>query len=296
MYSQLIQKFVEEESLPANYAEDAKHYFVPLANHIAIQIFGSDDTLVFGVNGAQGTGKTTLAKLLVKLLNIHQLRIANLSIDDFYLTKSEREELSINLHPLLQTRGVPGTHDTSLLLKKITELKSLKADQFCEIPRFNKATDDRFKELGWQQISGPVDAIILEGWCVGAPPQEPEDLEIAVNSLEASQDPDGSWRRYINTQLAGQYQQVFAQIAELIMLKPPSFAQIFQWRALQEEKLGKVSTIKASNVMNEESLNRFIQHYERLTRHCLKNLPSQASVLYELDSDHRIDNVSGLKC
>lgn len=296
MYSHLIHQFVEEESLPATYVQDATQYIVPLANLIAAEIFNLNKVLIIGVNGAQGTGKTTLTKLLVKLLKEQNHNIANLSIDDFYLTKLERQHLAHNLHPLLRTRGVPGTHDISLLLTKVDELKCLKINQICKIPRFNKAIDDRFNKHEWQHIKGPVDAIILEGWCIGIPPQESSELEIAINGLEASEDQDCSWREHVNSELAGQYQQVFGQIAKLIMLKAPSFEQIYKWRALQEEKLKKISSVSTSSIMNKADLSRFIQHYERLTRHSFAHLPAKADVLYELASNHRIEKVSGLNC
>ncbi|MDD9960410.1 MAG: hypothetical protein OXU66_15950 [Gammaproteobacteria bacterium] len=294
MYSQLIREFVEQETLPASYVEDAAEFVVPLTELIAKQIIAANECLVIGINGAQGTGKTTLAKLCTKLLEARKFRIANLSIDDFYLTKSERLQLATDRHQLLGTRGVPGTHDVRLLLDKLSELKILKSAGSCEVPRFNKASDDRLGQNDWQCISGPVDAIILEGWFVGVPPQEIADLQQAINSLEEDEDTDGQWREYVNSQLAGLYQQVFKQFSSLVMLQAPSFEQVFTWRALQEEKLQRTTSTNVSKIMNSEQLHRFIQHYERLTRHCLDVLPSQANIVFELGSDHRFKNVSGM--
>ena len=144
---------------------------------IANRALDSEHTLYVGINGAQGTGKTTLGKLLVTLLSAREFRVANFSIDDFYLTQSERNQLAESQHPLLATRGVPGTHDISLLMTKFEELKNLKAEQVCELPRFNKAIDDRCGTEDWQKLIGPIDAVILEGWFVGAPPQATRDIE-----------------------------------------------------------------------------------------------------------------------
>ena len=124
MYSQLTAEFVEKESLPPSYIEDALEFIVPLSELIAAQIIATNNCPVIGINGAQGTGKTTLSDLCTKLMETHEFKIANLSIDDFYLSKSEREQLATDRHPLLRTRGVPGTHDVSLLLSKIEELKN----------------------------------------------------------------------------------------------------------------------------------------------------------------------------
>ena len=291
MYSQLISDFVENEGLPDSYREDAFEFFVPLVDLIANRALDSEHTLYVGINGAQGTGKTTLGKLLVTLLSAREFRVANFSIDDFYLTQSERNQLAESQHPLLATRGVPGTHDISLLMTKFEELKNLKAEQVCELPRFNKAIDDRCGTEDWQKLIGPIDAVILEGWFVGAPPQATRDIELPINSLEKTEDADGSWRKYANYQLADQYQSAFDQLDLLIMLKAPSFKQVSEWRSLQEEKLEKIGPIDSPGIMDEEQLARFIQHYERLTRHCLEYLPVKADVLFDLDTDHRIAGV-----
>ena len=291
MYSQLISDFVENEVLPDSYREDALEIFVPLIDLIANRTLDSEHTLNVGINGAQGTGKTTLGKLLVTLLSAREFRVANFSIDDFYLTQSERNQLAESQHPLLATRGVPGTHDISLLMTKFEELKNLKAEQVCELPRFNKAIDDRCGTEDWQKLIGPIDAVILEGWFVGAPPQATRDIELPINALEKTEDADGSWRKYANYQLADQYQSAFDQLDLLIMLKAPSFKQVSEWRSLQEEKLKKIGPIDSPGIMDEEQLARFIQHYERLTRHCLEYLPVKADVLFDLDTDHRIAGV-----
>ena len=291
MYSQLISDFVENEALPDSYREDAFEFFVPLVDLIANRALDSEHTLYVGINGAQGTGKTTLGKLLVTLLSAREFRVANFSIDDFYLTQSERNQLAESQHPLLATRGVPGTHDISLLMTKFEELKNLKAEQVCELPCFNKAIDDRCGTEDWQKLIGPIDAVILEGWFVGAPPQATRDIELPINALEKTEDADGSWRKYANYQLADQYQSAFDQLDLLIMLKAPSFKQVSEWRSLQEEKLKKIGPIDSPGIMDEEQLARFIQHYERLTRHCLEYLPVKADVLFDLDTDHRIAGV-----
>ncbi len=291
MYSQLISDFVDNEALPGSYREDALKFFVPLVDLIANRKLDSKRTLYLGINGAQGTGKTTLGKLLVTLLSAREYRVANFSIDDFYLTQSERKQLAESQHPLLATRGVPGTHDISLLMTKFEELKNLKAGQECKLPRFNKAIDNRYGTGNWQKLIGPIDVVILEGWFVGAFPQAAGDLERPINELEKTEDADGRWREYANHQLAGQYQSAFDQLDLLIMLKAPSFNQVSEWRSLQEEKLSKSASLDAPGIMDKEQLAKFIQHYERLTRHCLEYLPVKADVLFDLDADHRIAGV-----
>jgi D-glycerate 3-kinase len=294
MYTQLIENFVEQESLPESYGQDAAQYFVPLAERIAALILKSKQPLFVGINGAQGTGKTTLSKLLIQLLEARDFNIASFSIDDFYLSKKERQELARTKHPLLITRGVPGTHDMALLQDTLSRLLTQQQGQFLTVPRFDKALDDRAARADWKQVDGAVDAIILEGWCVAVTPQEAAALANPINALEAEEDSEKGWREFVNSQLADHYQSVFKQIQFLIMLKAPSFKQIFEWRKLQEEKLRRMSSLDASAIMNEEQLQRFIQHYERLTRHCLQSLPENSDVLFELDTSHQFANATGL--
>ena len=109
-----------------------------------------------------------------------------------------------------------------------------------------------------------------------------------VNELEQTEDKEGVWRRYVNQQLSLDYQTLFRRINELIMLQAPSFDKVFEWRSKQEEKLKNKIGNKAKGVMDSTELHRFIQHYERLTRHCLVTLPAQADVVFRLDNNHRV--------
>ena len=293
MYSQLIKKIAEIESLPNSYVSDALRYFLPLAKVITKKITQSSTPVVIGISGAQGTGKTTLSYLLSQLLTKQQFKIARFSLDDFYLTKNERNLLASQEHPLLCTRGVPGTHDTGMLLTKLHGLLNQKENQNIKIPKFNKADDERALEGNWSTVKGSVDAIFMDGWFVGATPLDPKMLEDPINELEKTEDITREWRKFINKQLSGNYQKIFSQINFLIFLEAPSFSQIYGWRKLQEEKLRKRSPT-AHGLMDDDQLFRFIQHYERLTQHCLAILPELADVIFLLDSDHRIADCSGL--
>ena len=73
-------------------------------------------TLLVGLAGGQGTGKTTISTLLkLVLIKYFKLQVFKISIDDFYKTRKERILLSKKKHPLLLTRGVPGTHDINFI-------------------------------------------------------------------------------------------------------------------------------------------------------------------------------------
>lgn len=267
--------------------------YVPLAAWAAQK--KTDQPLVLGINGAQGSGKSTTFELLKLILGkAFGLRVEGFSIDDLYKTRAEREELARTVHPLLITRGVPGTHDTELGLRTLDTLKTLSKDRSAALPAFDKAVDDRKPKQEWPRCRGPVDIIILEGWCVGACPQPEEALAQPVNALEAEEDPDGTWRRYVNGQLAGDYERLFAELDALIMLKVPSMESVFEWRSLQERKLAEARRQEPGEnlrLMDDRALERFIMHYERLTRYMLEEMPGRADVTLFLNEQHQIHQI-----
>ena len=289
MYQQLIKDFIQQERLPSTYLLDATQYFLPLVRDIKAEIQSSrKGPFLIGINGAQGTGKSTLAKLLSALLTSSGYRTVNLSIDDFYYSKAKRQELADEIHPLLRSRGVPGTHDVDLALNLIEQLCAAGSNQQITLPRFDKSLDDCRPVAACEQIQGPIDIIILEGWFVGAKAQAGDELTQAINELEINEDSDGRWRAYVNQQLAGSYQSLFEKIHILLMLQAPGFEQILEWRSLQEEKLRTLVVTDASGLMDRKAIKHFIQHFERLTRHCLRTLPDSADRVFRLNTEHRI--------
>jgi D-glycerate 3-kinase len=289
MYQQLIKDFIQRERLPTTYLPDATLCFLPLLHDIEAKLQSSrQGPLLIGINGAQGTGKSTLAKLLSSLLTSNGRRAANLSIDDFYYSKAKRQELADEIHPLLRSRGVPGTHDVDLALHLLEQLAGSGPGQKITLPRFDKSVDDCCPLDAREQLRGPVEVIILEGWFVGAKPQPKDKLTSAINELESKEDSDARWRTYVNQQLAGSYQSVFEQIHMLLMLQAPGFEQVLEWRSMQEEKLRAIAVKDASGLMDRQAIERFIQHFERLTRHCLLTLPYSADRVFRLDAEHRI--------
>lgn len=281
-----IDEFISHHRLPDKFQDLIKLYYMPLASWVESQ-GRPDEALFIGVNGAQGTGKSTLAAFLSLALETGAgWRVAVLSLDDFYLTKAERKKLGEHVHPLMETRGVPGTHDLQMLTLCVEQLKLLESGVSLALPRFDKSRDDRAAPNTWPLISGPIDLIILEGWCVGSTPQAEEDLRAPVNLLEREQDASGDWRHYVNDQLEGSYSNLFKTLDALIFLQAPSFDAVYRWRLEQEKKLAAVTPHKAAGIMNSEQITRFIQYYERLTRVNLATLPGTADVVLELNENH----------
>jgi D-glycerate 3-kinase len=154
-----------------------------------------------------------------------------------------------------------------------------------KLPRFDKARDDRRPEAAWETFQGPADLVLFEGWCVGAKPQPLETLTQSINALEANEDVDGRWRRYVNQALGGEYQSLFAKIDLLVLLAAPSFDVVLKWRTEQERELRAQAQGDHSGVMSDAQLARFIQHYERLTKHVLIEMPPRADLVIRLGED-----------
>ncbi|MBW4965960.1 HAD-IIB family hydrolase [Pseudoalteromonas sp. CR1] len=280
-----ITPFLAKHQLPLKYQYLSEQYFVPLAHDI-LESKKSSTPLFVGINGCQGSGKTTLADFLVTWFsNNTSLNTIALSIDDFYLGKESRKQLAEDVHPLFVTRGVPGTHDTELMNTTITKL--LAGEVGVALPRFNKHQDDCVAKQDWVATTAPIDIVILEGWCVGSEPQPLFSLSEPLNELEQLNDKEGVWRRCINSCLANEYKSIFNKIDYKVMLKAPSFSDVFTWRKEQEQKLIAKNGVGAGT-MTDEQLVYFISHFERITRENLNTLSRKANALIELDSNRDI--------
>lgn len=285
---QRCSELIRQMQLPGSFHEIVSDIYLPLSQIILQQ--KKQPPLLISINGAQGTGKSTMTKFIKHIIESEmQCHVADLSIDDFYSERKQRMVLAEQVHPLFATRGVPGTHDVDLIEQV---LDSLMNRQACRIPRFNKAIDDRDAESAWTDCNEPVEVILFEGWCNNSPPQSEQELEQPVNALEEKEDPQGIWRRYVNQQLIDYKQRLFDRMDMCIMLKAPDFESIYEWRSLQEQKLASSNKhLQQNQVMNSTELERFIQHYERISRHTLQHLPATADVVLPIAADHSITGI-----
>lgn len=235
---------------------------------------------VIGVAGAQGSGKSTLVRELASRLAAEGLKVAALSLDDLYRTRAERQALAQEVHPLFATRGVPGTHDVVLGLATI---EALARGEAVRLPRFDKGCDDRAPESEWPLAPASTQVLLLEGWCLAAAPQPEAELVRPVNTLEAAEDPDGIWRGAVNAALARDYPALWERIDHMVFLAVPDWSVVAEWREQQEAELRQ----HAPGAMSSEQVARFIQHYERLTRWMLTELPERAGLTLRLDRQRR---------
>ncbi len=290
-----LEETLARHHLDESYVVQLRKCGFPLAQGLADLAKGRETIPIVGVNGSQGSGKSTLSDFLALLLEEGAgLRAAVLSIDDFYLTRAERQALGATVHPLFATRGVPGTHDVGLALDVLSRLA--RGDAGVSVPRFDKAADDRHPESAWTTYEEPLDLVLFEGWCVGCRPQDPADLQQPVNRLEADEDSEGRWRGYVNDQLSSSYAEWVGRLDRLLMLEVPSFECVLGWRTQQEAEL--IADLEAQGkdralAMTPPQIERFIAHYERLTRHMLGDLPGRADAVVQVAQDHRMLDVRG---
>ncbi|MCY4046366.1 MAG: phosphoribulokinase [Cellvibrionales bacterium] len=283
-----IDKFIRQHQLPEEFRDKALRWYKPMAEAISLAHDKRCKPLLIGLNGCQGSGKSTAAELVAEFLTLYYDKSAvSFSLDDFYLPKAERQALASRVNPLFTTRGVPGTHDMPLLLNT---LRQLKGGESTSVPSFDKAIDDRDFPEHWRAINSPMDIIILEGWCVGIEAQLDTSLISPTNALEASEDPDGHWRGYVNQQLKGDYQQLNNRIDLLIMLKAPSFQYVYEWRLEQEQKLRQYLSDNHldATAMTDAQVEHFTQFFQRITEHGLKTLPDKVDLLFNLDENRVI--------
>ena len=286
-----VSDLIEVEHLPADFVAVVERWYLPIAARIAQAQSQQAGTLLVSISGAQGSGKSTLTAFLKLLLKAAwQLDAVDISLDDFYLTHTERQQLALAKHPLLATRGVPGTHDLALATAVFAELRQCSVSRPCQVPRFDKSVDDRRPAADWTVVDHGVDVILFEGWCNNAPVATAESLREPINRLETQEDPDGSWRHYVNACLGRYHQALFSQADLLVHIAIPSFDKVYEWRQLQEQKLAEKAEANAG-VMDSVQLSRFIQHYERITRRCLEELPKTADIVLNLNAEHGVDGL-----
>ena len=211
-------KFLKKEKIlnksNKNKMNNLKNFYVPMSFWINNKCKKKKDTLILGLSGSQGSGKTTTGNILkIILKNFFKKNVFVISIDDFYKTLKVRNLLSKNKHLLFKTRGVPGTHDINLVRSFFNLMKKKKFKKI-KLPRFNKSQDDRLEINKWHTVKQKPEIVIFEGWCVGAKAQNNLSLKKPVNDLEKYEDKNLIWRKYVNKKLKNDYKNHFKLLSQ----------------------------------------------------------------------------------
>ncbi|MFZ2235536.1 MAG: kinase [Dokdonella sp.] len=256
-----------------------------VADAVVACVRGRQNAWRVGISGLQGSGKSTLARQIQSMLEQRGVITARFSLDDFYLTHAERLRLAREVHPLLATRGVPGTHDFEWLADTLDQLSSASAQWPVMIPRFDKNNDDRAEPNRWQTVTVPPQVILFDGWCVGVTAQTDAALVEPINALERGEDGDGVWRSWVNAVLREHYEPIWRSLDTLIVLQAPSFEVVERWRGEAERARRDKGDART---MSDDELVRFIAHYERISRWSLALVPTHADCLLRLDSGRNV--------
>lgn len=235
----------------------------------------SSGTMIVGMQGGQGTGKSTLVKYIVKSLQKKGHTVVSFSIDDFYKSLKEREKLSKKYpsNPFYQIpRGMPGTHD----LKDLELVfKKAKAGKDFSIPHFDKSLHqgrgDRTKKL--TKVSKRVDFVIIEGWCVGLPSVSSEKFVGLCDSHKI--DPLATHHKIVLKYLKD-YQPLWKYLDFMIQLKPTSMSVHKKWRQLQEKR--------NKQGMSAAKVSHFIEPYLPFT--CLGYKKIEPDLTISIDLNH----------
>jgi len=264
-------------------------FYLPISEMINKEYIKKKKTRVIGLSGGQGSGKSTISKILKIILKEgYKLNTVIFSIDDFYKTLKQRNIMSKKINSLFLTRGVPGTHDTKMLYECLKKLKKNKFNKII-LPKVEKALDDRCSKSKWVKVKKKPNIVIFEGWCVGIDHQKNKDLIIPINKLEKEKDKNRNWRIKVNKELKYNYQKIFNLIDKLIFLRVPNFKYVLKWRLLQEKKLR--INFNGKKTMNDTQVRNFIMFYERITKHMIKILPKKTDTLINLDTQHRLKSI-----
>jgi len=289
-FNKLKKKLFIKENLDKIF----KDIYLKLSEIIFLKKINLNKSIIIGLSGAQGSGKSTFAQFLKLILEKkYNLKTEVISIDDVYKTRKERIRISSKASKLFLTRGVPGTHDISFLINFFKHFIK-KNNKICLIPKFNKSLDDRSAKKFWHKVNTNIDVFILEGWCVGAKPENSiHNLKKSINKLEFLEDKKHIWRKKVNEHLNNDYKYLFSFIDLMIYLKIPNFNKVLDWRTLQENKI-KYSIKKRSNklkIMSVNQIKRFIMFYERITKKMLIDMPKFADIIIPIKPNHQPNKI-----
>lgn len=257
----------------------ARKALASLVPHLAERLNqASVNTLA--IAGPPGSGKTTLAGMLAHVLNESGRATTLLSLDDYYLPLAHRMQLADGQHPLLARRGVPGTHDWVRFLDDIDLLKEGRIENL-RLPVFNKSTDDVQPMDVWRQVDIAPGLLIIEGWCIGAPPQDESSLQPAINPMEQEMDPDGSWRHFVNQRIAACRADLLQRVDHFWYLSAPDWPCVIDWRWQQEQELTH------PHLKSREEVEAFLATFERTVKHMRLTCSEWADSLLACDRSHQ---------
>ncbi|MEB3226577.1 MAG: glycerate kinase [Synechococcus sp.] len=258
--------------------------WLPLAQQIRTARQQQDQPLIYGILGGQGTGKTTLCRVLQTILERWNYPCVAISIDDLYKTYAERQDL-LKIQPELIWRGPPGTHDVELGLGVLTHLQRANRGDKIAIPRFDKSLHNGAGDRLGSEWIDPVEIVLFEGWFVGCRPVAPELFETAPEPILT--EGDRLFARRMNEALA-EYLPLWEKLDRLLVLSPADYRLSKQWRKDAEHQM----IAQGKTGMTDAEIDQFVAYFWRslhpeLFIRPLTQNPHWTDLVIEIDAAHR---------
>jgi D-glycerate 3-kinase len=260
--------------------------WLPLGMKIASQRQKLGRPLIQGILGGQGTGKTTMSRILCLILQELGYSTLSLSLDDLYKTYSDRLTL-MQQDPRLIWRGPPGTHDIDLGLSVLDQIRQ--GNSPVTVPRFDKSAYSGAGDRTTPEIVTNVDIVLFEGWFVGVLPIDPQAFTTAPPPIIT--DDDRAFARDMNHQLQA-YLPLWQRLDSLIALDPSDYRCSLAWRKQAERKM----IVAGKSGMNDSQIEEFVNYFWRSLHPELLIKPllisSKVDLVIQVNTDHSFGAIS----
>lgn len=262
--------------------------WLPLARQIAREKEQLSRTLIQGILGGQGTGKTTLATITRTILAHLGFTSVAISIDDLYKTYEARQTLQ-QQDPRLIWRGPPGTHDVELGIEILDQFLQPNRVEPILVPRFDKSAFNGAGDRTQPEETPCVDIVVFEGWFVGTRPVE---ISVFDTPLHPINTPEDKLFALDNNDRLKAYLPLWSKLDRLIVLCPVDYRLSQQWRKEAEQKM--IATGKTG--MTEAEIEKFVEYYwkslhPKLFIKPLITNPGWSDMVIEINADHSCGRV-----
>lgn len=244
------------------------HYYLPvffwvnqqLEQHRAKHV-GAPTTpaLVVGISAPQGCGKSTLVEQLEQLFDWLGQHTATVSVDDFYLTNKDQNQLAADFkdNKLLQYRGNAGSHDLQLGTTTLESLRALTQEgQSVAVPRYDKSAfqgrGDRADPSTWPSVKGPLQLVLFEGWMLGFRP--------LADGRESAAAVDGDLVE-VDRRLRAYEEAWDSHVDAWLVIRVGDPQWVYNWRLQAEEKMIAAGKPGMSTAQIQDFVARFMPAY-----------------------------------